>query len=38
MAMDIDQLIADCAAAVTDSSPTKAVRETLEFFVGCALI
>jgi len=29
MAIDIDQLIADCAAAVNDSAPTKAVRETL---------
>lgn len=29
MAIEIDQLIADCAAAVNDSAPTKAVRETL---------
>ena len=29
MAIDIDQLIADCAAAVSDSAPTKAVREIL---------
>jgi len=29
VAIDIDQLIADCATAVSDSAPTKAVRETL---------
>jgi len=27
--MDLEQFIADCAAAVADSAPTKAVRETL---------
>jgi predicted metal-dependent enzyme (double-stranded beta helix superfamily) len=27
--MDLDQFIADCAAAVNDSAPTKAVRETV---------
>ena len=29
MAIDIDQLIADCALAVSDSAPTRAVREVL---------
>lgn len=29
MAVDIDRLIQDCAAAVNDSAPTKAVREIL---------
>jgi len=29
MAVDVDQLIQDCAAAVDDSAPTKAVREIL---------
>jgi predicted metal-dependent enzyme (double-stranded beta helix superfamily) len=27
--MDMDQFIADCAAAIADSAPTKAVRETV---------
>ena len=29
MAIDIDQLVADCAAAAGDSAPTRAVREIL---------
>ena len=27
--MELEQLIAECRAAVTDSAPTKAVRETV---------
>jgi len=30
MSFDLDRLIADCAAAVNDHAPTKAVREVLE--------
>ena len=29
MAIDIDQLVADCASAVSDSAPTRAVTEVL---------
>jgi predicted metal-dependent enzyme (double-stranded beta helix superfamily) len=34
MAIDIEQLIQDCAAAVNDSAPTKAVREVLARIVA----
>ena len=32
--MEMEQFIADCAAALTDSAPTKAVRETLAHAVA----